>query len=349
MKNIYSYVVIIALSAMLSCNKDVQPGDQHFFLKHRNSILPVWIRGNQQAETFIVTIHGGPGGFGGLFPRSEAFQQLEKKYGLVYWDQTGTANDQGVAPIEDINNENFAEETDLVIEWIRQHYPGRKIFLLGHSHGGAIGTEYLSTPERQSKITGWIEVDGAHITVQHPVALNFSKAFVLNYANQQIAKSNLSSKERNFWNKAIAFEQQLTEITADNQRTHIAYVRAAKGYYQNETFDLQLDDVLDLLLLSKNDMAAVTPSQIRAINAPAILKPIDYRPRMHNITLPTLYLWGRYDGILPVALLPLGLDALGTATADRHSFIFENSAHNPFDEESGLFFEQVDQFVERYN
>jgi pimeloyl-ACP methyl ester carboxylesterase len=205
-------------------------------------------------------------------------------------------------------------------------------------------------PARQAKIKGWIEVDGAHIKLQSPIAFNFTKNFVLNYANNKLADPGISKKERKLWEEGLAFETAMTEITKENQRPHTDWVGKAGGYYHDPKFGLQFADVMDLLLFSKNDMAAVTPNQIQAISAPNQLNPAysDYTPVMYKITIPSLILSGRFDGILTVDLVPYAINALGTPAQDKYSFIFENSAHNPFDEEPELFYNKVEEFVEKY-
>ncbi len=350
MKNI-QIAIIAALFLMVSgCQKEVLDTDKHFFVRIGNSVLPVWITGNTSSNTFIVVVHGGPGAFSSLFQRSPAFKDLGKKYGLVYFDQSGTVNDQGTAGIEDVDDNVFAGQTDMVVEYVRQNYSGAKIFLMGHSNGGAVGTNYLLDPARQAKVKGWIEVDGAHIKLQSPIAFNFTKNFVLNYANNKLADPGISKKERKLWEEGLAFETAMTEITKENQRTHTDWVGKAGGYYHDPKLGLQFADVMDLLLFSKNDMAAVTPNQIQAISAPNQLNPAysDYTPVMYKITIPSLILSGRYDGILTVDLVPYAINALGTPAQDKYSFIFENSAHNPFDEEPELFYDKVEEFIETY-
>lgn len=350
MKTIQVVLITAFLFLVGACQKEVLKTDQHFFVKIGKSVLPVWITGNTASNTFIVVVHGGPGAFSSLFQRSPAFKELGKKYGLVYFDQSGTVNDQGTAGIEDVSETVFANQTDMVVEYVRQNYPGATIFLMGHSNGGAIGTNYLLEANRQAKIKGWIEVDGAHIKLQSPIAFNFTKNYVINYANSQLADSSISKRERKLWEDGLEFENAMTQITKENQRPHTQWVSKARGYYHDPKFDLQFADVMDLLLYSKNDMAAVNANQIQAINTPNQLNPpyIDYTLEMYKITIPSLVLWGRYDGILTVDLVPYAINALGTPAQDKSAVIFEQSAHNPFDEEPELFFEKVQEFIEKY-
>lgn len=350
MKRISTIAFTLVVLLIAGCQKEVLKTDKHFYIKIGKSVLPVWITGNTTSNTFIVVIHGGPGAFSSLFDRSPAFEKLGQQYGLVYFDQSGTVNDQGTAGIEDVSENVFAEQTDAVVEYIRQNYTGASVFLMGHSNGGAVGTNYLLDAARQAKVKGWIEVDGAHIKLQSPIAFNLTKNYVLNYANSKLLEEGLSKKERKMWEECVDFENSMTAITKQNQRAHTDWVGKARGYYYDPKNNLQFNDVVDLLLFSKTDMAAVTANQIQAINAPNQLNPPydDYTPVMYRITVPSLIVSGRYDGILPVELVTYAINALGTPVADKHSFIFENSAHNPFDEEPELFYEKVKEFIDRY-
>ena len=74
---------------------------------------------------------------------------------------------------------------------------------------------------------------------------------------------------------------------------------------------------------------------------------INLVPQMHNIKIPSLILWGRHDGILPVELAYEAYNEI--SSTNKYLYIFENSAHNVPIEEPGLFIERVRTFVKKYN
>ena len=71
-------------------------------------------------------------------------------------------------------------------------------------------------------------------------------------------------------------------------------------------------------------------------------------PEMHKITIPSMVLWGRHDGTLPLPLAYDAFDNLGTEEDHKELHIFENSAHGCSFEEPDLFVERITGFIEKY-
>jgi pimeloyl-ACP methyl ester carboxylesterase len=71
-------------------------------------------------------------------------------------------------------------------------------------------------------------------------------------------------------------------------------------------------------------------------------------PEMYRIKVPSMVLWGRHDGTLPVALAYDAYNNLGTEENARELHIFEKSAHGCSFEEPELFIERITGFIEKY-
>jgi len=69
----------------------------------------------------------------------------------------------------------------------------------------------------------------------------------------------------------------------------------------------------------------------------------DFTNRMSEIDIPTLILWGRHDGILPVELAHQARESM--ALSDENFYIFEQSGHSPHYEETELFNQKVISFI----
>ena len=67
---------------------------------------------------------------------------------------------------------------------------------------------------------------------------------------------------------------------------------------------------------------------------------------LYKITVPTIVLWGRHDGVTPVPQAYSYYDGLGSSNKYLH--IFEYSAHNIPTDEPELFVEKVTEFIEKY-
>jgi pimeloyl-ACP methyl ester carboxylesterase len=67
--------------------------------------------------------------------------------------------------------------------------------------------------------------------------------------------------------------------------------------------------------------------------------------RLDEITVPSLFLWGKYDFVVPPAL---GESAFSLVSSqDKELVVFERSGHSPMDTEPEGFVVAVEGFVER--
>jgi len=71
-----------------------------------------------------------------------------------------------------------------------------------------------------------------------------------------------------------------------------------------------------------------------------------YTNQLQNINLPSLFLWGKYDFIVPAAL---GYDAYNLVnTQHKNIIIFEQSGHMPMKNQPYEFVDAISNFVETY-
>jgi proline iminopeptidase len=79
-----------------------------------------------------------------------------------------------------------------------------------------------------------------------------------------------------------------------------------------------------------------------------IVSDIDLTKEMKKITLPSLIIWGKQDGVIPYPMAQQALQSLGTADVDKNIFTLQSSAHYGYYEEHELFEEAVRTFIEKY-
>lgn len=339
MKELVFILVTLGLSA---CFDDTYYEGDFFYLVNKNAQMPVSVRGKVDSGVLIVFLHGGPGGTALQKIGLHAFNELEKSYGMVFWDQRASGSSQGNSALSDLTLDQFTEDLDKLIDLLRTRYDAPEIFLMGHSWGGCLGTNYLVDSRRQSKITGWIDVDGAH---DNPDGDDLSRDFVINYAQQQIAKAN----EVDFWQYVISWYDKNPNFTSD-QLEHYAFVDKAHGYvYDPSLTDTERFPNYSFSYLFKSP-ANLTASLINHSNVAShfIISDIDLTPKMSVIKTPSLVIWGAHDGIIPYAMAQHAFDALGTSPDQKHLVTLHNSAHNGFYEEPAPFLEAVLKFVEDY-
>ena len=65
---------------------------------------------------------------------------------------------------------------------------------------------------------------------------------------------------------------------------------------------------------------------------------------LNKITIPSLFLWGKYDFVVPPSLGEMAFN--NVSSTKKEVVIFEKSGHSPMDSEPDLFAEKVIQFVE---
>ncbi len=280
-------ILLISLCSLLTCKESTYNEGDFFFLVNKGAEMPIVVRGNKSSGVFVFFIHGGPGGTAIQKIGLPVFNQLEKSYATVFWDQRGSGSSQGNSPNNLLTLDQFVEDMDKVIDLIKDKYHNPEIFLFGHSWGGCLGTAYLIDAGRQNKIKGWIEVDGAH---NNPKGDSLSLQFVTAFAQTQLA----ANQDVPFWNYALEWYAKNPNFTSD-QLEHYAFLEKAHGYIHDpnikrdpKTFP---EYTTTYLFDSPSDVTAELLNYNNVIKN-FIISDIDLTSSMKNITLPSLLLWG---------------------------------------------------------
>lgn len=107
------------------------------------------IRGESVANPVLVLLHGGPGS-----PETSLFRyfnsSLEKSFTLVYWEQRGAGRSYSRdLQDKDMTIERFVADLDELVDAITQKLSKKRVVILGHSWGSALGTLYAARhPEK---------------------------------------------------------------------------------------------------------------------------------------------------------------------------------------------------------
>jgi pimeloyl-ACP methyl ester carboxylesterase len=331
----------LALSALFGCSPLQTDGD-FMFLRNAGADLPIWVRGNTESKTLVVWLSGGPGSPVN-FVRGPATDEMERHFGMVYWDQRGAGSAQGNPSPESFTMEQFVEDTHKVVELVRERYGATRIFLLGHSWGGTLATAYLLDPERQRQIAGYLDVGGNH---DMPLVFPFKLAWLRAYAETRIA----AGSEVEHWTAVRDFcasnppltEENFSQWDDDTDGSNAAFHDPNAGPEVNFQRLFLSSDSPNAYLLVNKDL-----DEEYMFKTDAVRNGYSYSERMRDITLPVALLWGRNDGIVPLPTAYATFDSLGTP-ADRIAFtVFDRSAHFPFLEEPAAFAKAAVDFVQR--
>ena len=144
------------------------------------------------------------------------------------------------------------------------------------------------------------------------------------------------------WPRAVKWVENNPTVTHENMHQLALYVQMLGGYMRDPKRGpgLPLDHVF---FSPSNTFAELSngPFSQKGMDATQI----NLTAEMARIKVPVLLLWGRHDGILPVALASRSYDAFGTPPAEKELVIFEDSAHLPQVEEPDTWLAAVTSFI----
>lgn len=115
----------------------------------------VMIRGESISNPVFILVHGGPG-----FPETGFFRyfnsSLEKTFTVVYWEQRGAGRSfTPNLPEADMTIERFVCDLDELVDAVCARLNKRRVVILGHSWGSALGTLYAARhPEKVCAYVG---------------------------------------------------------------------------------------------------------------------------------------------------------------------------------------------------
>ncbi|MCB0635418.1 MAG: alpha/beta hydrolase, partial [Lewinella sp.] len=290
----------IAVGILLSaCEKESFYQGDHFFVKNAGAEMPVFVKGNIESGTFILFLHGGPGGNASLASFIPVSQELENDYAFAYWDQRGSGLAMGNPDAATFTVEQFVDDLDLVVETLKHRYDNPRIVLYGISWGGALGSAYLSTGDYQDKIDGFICMDSGHNLVE---GLPKSVVFVKDYAQRQIDQGI----DVAYWTEARDWCATVPDMTdKDNYFKYDDYLINTNAYRRDPDQVVQgpvvgaagtMNSYLSLAIFFNGQYLR---PRFNILN-------LNLSADMARIKIPTIVIWGRHDG---VNTIEMGYDA----------------------------------------
>jgi len=147
-------------------------------IKSNDTQLYLELRGPAERNPILLYLHGGPGNaFGILAFRSYVGPELESRFLVCYLHQRGVMNSPAV-PDASLTIANHVADVQNVIHYLRGRFPGRKVYLLGHSWGGTLAV--LSVLDKEGLVDGVIDVAGplnipANMTASYRTTLKWAE------------------------------------------------------------------------------------------------------------------------------------------------------------------------------
>ncbi len=314
--------IMFSLFCFVSCKKDnTDEQVKMFSVINKSETMPVWLYGNYNSNYIILAVHGGPGSDVLDFRNYKeglGFKQIEQSHLVAYWQQRASGQSTGPNDSTYYNINQYVEDCDKVVDQLRARFPNKKIVLFGHSWGGMLTSSYLKDANRRAKVVAWIDAAGAH----NGTTLLQS---TIDDINAEADKRILANEKVNYWTSLK------NDIAANPEHANfIAY-------------DM-IDSVPEVSI--KVSILAFDFTE-RAESSNQVLfhefTNTNNTPYLQDITMPSLFLWGKYDCAVSNQLR---VEAMANIGSSKKVFKeFTASGHYIMFHEPDIFANSVVDFV----
>lgn len=326
----------------ISCEKESSSNilDETIYVRHQGADMPAYLYGDKTNQTFLIVIHGA-GSFGLSFRDEHFIRKLEENYVVVYFDNRAQSMSQGNFPKTKDIIELMADDVEVLLEVLQHKYGSEhSYFLMGHSLGGMITGTALLEEDFQSQFNGWINVDGVF---DMPSIMAWRVELLYDIADEQIALGNSISE----WE---AIHDQLDEIDYNSDGAYQEVFELIVAAYELVSLDEQINSPLSIerlyqTVIKNNPLTWQVSHVFNKPELTARLEEYSILDRMQNISIPTLFTYGKYDFSVPP---DSGYEAFEELNAfDKKFSIYDRTTHHPFVTESNRFTTEVKLFIER--
>lgn len=309
--------------------------------------MPVKISGHTSSDTYIVFLPGGPSGDGHIYRSTFPVfrKKIEPLYGMVYYDQRGSGNCQGVYDTATLNLEQLSEDLDKIIQVLNTDFGASNIFLMGYSYGGALGMSYLQEPDRQASVKGFISIEGAF---DRRYQKDYQNKMISYWLDQWVAEGFIDDYKALGEGYSCFEEEDLLKCRTDSTRLRQKVEDRITQIEQYNQFKVNLGSVSKLLgfaLFSQSNpiWSSINENQ----NATYFHREFDdllISNQVTGIKTPVLFITGRYDTNVPVLDAQNIFEKIGTADDKKRLEILEKSGHLPMLTEP----EQLSKYILRF-
>ncbi|MFN4235616.1 MAG: alpha/beta fold hydrolase [Bacteroidia bacterium] len=318
-------LLFTCLCFFVGCTKDDFEISDNLRLRYKNADMPIWIRGNSNADRIVLFLHGGPGGCAMCL--RTYFQSVEKHLIVAYWDQRLAGSSGGKSHPNQLTYLQFADDLKQVVLLIKKQYPNKRLYLLGHSFGVEMAWQFLTTDNNQALVDGFIVMDGTYSTYEWLIA---SQKWIKNEAMIQGDKeaydymNNLNLTNNNMsdlvdwavWYKYIFRLGGNPVWPSDDSGYNLKlWFFSPHSTFSNSLNSSSYDNYYDKEIFT-----------------------FDRKNLLTNINIPVTIFWGEKDGIMPVEHAYQTSDLL---LEKPTPIIFKNSWHSPFHTENEKFTQEL--------
>jgi pimeloyl-ACP methyl ester carboxylesterase len=344
MRKIFTISLILLLTG---CQKEKITVSGHaseaFYVENAGASMRVLVQGNTDSKTFILIIHGGPGAGAFFYDTDDITNNIGDKYALVYWDQRNAGASQGTSNGRNLHLSQMVDDLKKVIEVIKYRY-GQDIslFLLGHSFGGMIASDFITTADYQYMIRGLIDVDGSH---NYPLNDTLTRQKLLSIGQYEISKNRHASDWRPIVEYCLSHKGNFSFEESQQIET---YGAEAENYIDSVKHVNMVSKILRYAISDKYPLTAMLINLLYSEDSDfnKELAVTQFSTSLTKVTIPVLVLWGEYDFICPTTL---GKDFYNRiSSVNKKMAISPVSGHNMIIQDKEFFIEQINSFVDVY-
>ena len=343
-------ILSLVLAALIfgSCQKETITIATHvsetFYLDNEGASMRILVEGNTASHTFLIIVHGGPGGGSQIYHTEYISRHIEDKYAVVYWDQRNAGASQGNNNGSKLNLPQMTNDLKKVIELLKARYgQDAGVFILGHSFGGMIVSSFMTDKEDQDMVKGWIMADGSH---SYPLNDSLTREMLLTIGQEQVAENVNTGK----WEPVVSYCLSHPSVASLEDAQELESFASAAETYFPEVKPVGVSDFTDLIV--KQDWPLMSMlfnylySKHAAINED--LEETGFSDSLYKIVKPTLILYGKYDFVCPKGLGEDIYNRISTPAEDKSMVISPISGHAIMFQDPVFFCNEVDDFIEKY-
>ncbi|MFN0034780.1 MAG: alpha/beta fold hydrolase [Saprospiraceae bacterium] len=304
--------------------------DDTFYIEHDGASMRVLVRGNTASKTFLIMVHGGPGGSSYIYNTKKIAQIVQPECAVVFYDQRDAGASQGNKNSNFYDLNQRADDLRELILLLKTRY-GQDIslFLMSKSFGGMVASAFMTKGGYQDLVKGWLFVNATHNyrlndSLTHQMLLRVGKEHIDSGLNAGAWEGIVEYCEE--VSAPFSFQQSL-QLNQHGTRAQ-KIIEGLEPYSENPVWDYKISENIPLT----NYWLGRTNSLSRELNES--LLDIEFSSKLSKVTVPVLVCSGKLDFVCPTGLADDFFAHVGST--DKQQILFEKSAHN-LEEQDGYY------------
>lgn len=314
-----------------------------FYVENSGAAMRVLVQGNTESKTFILIIHGGPGAGAFFYDSKYITNNIGNKYALVYWDQRNAGASQGSSNGGRLHLDQMVDDLKKVVMTLRFRYGSDiNLFLLGHSFGGLIAADFVTSNDNQNMIKGLINVDGSH---NYPLNDTLTSEMLLSVGQFEVSNKRNIEKWQPIIDYCLSHKGNFTFEESQQLET---YASDAENYIDSVRHVNIVSKVLEYAISDKYPLTAMLTNLLYSEDSDfnKELAVSEFSSSLYKVRIPVLVLWGKYDFTCPPAL---GEDFFNRiSSTDKKMAISPISGHNMILQDKKFFCDEINAFVQNH-